>query len=64
MVFFWKLPGKKACDILLECMLERTHGIWKGYNYKITDIGLHCGFGLSCPSLLFFLGFGEAGLCL
>jgi hypothetical protein len=25
-VFFWKLPGKGACDVLLEWMLERTRG--------------------------------------
>lgn len=22
--FFWKLPGKRACDVLLEQRLERT----------------------------------------
>jgi hypothetical protein len=26
MVFFWKLPGKRACDVLLEWILERTCG--------------------------------------
>jgi len=24
MMFFWKLPGKEACDVLLERTLERT----------------------------------------
>ena len=26
-VFFWKKPGKRTCDILLELMLERTYDI-------------------------------------
>jgi hypothetical protein len=24
MVFFWKPPGKRECDVLLELKLERT----------------------------------------
>ena len=28
-MFFWKLTGKGACDILLEQTLERTHVVWK-----------------------------------
>ena len=39
MVVFWELPGKKACDILLEWMLERTHVVWNGYKYSPTDSG-------------------------
>jgi hypothetical protein len=32
-VFFWKLPGKGAYDVLLERMLERTHMFGKSiYN--------------------------------
>ena len=27
-VFFWKLPGKRSCDVLLEWMLERTRDVW------------------------------------
>ena len=37
MVFFWKLPGKRACGVLLEQMLERTHDVWKGYKYIPMD---------------------------
>ena len=42
--FFWKQPGKRACDVFLECMLERTHDVWKGFNYNPTDGG-QCGVG-------------------
>jgi hypothetical protein len=34
MEFFWKLPGQRACDILLEQTLERIHEVWKGYISK------------------------------
>ena len=34
---FWKQPGKRACDVLLELMLEKTHDVWKGYKYNPTD---------------------------
>jgi hypothetical protein len=30
-VFFWRPPGARARDVLLEQMLERTHDVWKGY---------------------------------
>ena len=40
--FFWKQPGKRACDVLLEWMLERTHDVWKGYKYNPRDSGRHC----------------------
>lgn len=36
-VVFWKLPGTRACDTLLERTLERTHGVWKGYTYNPAD---------------------------
>jgi hypothetical protein len=39
MVFFWKLPGKRTCDVLLEQMLERTRDAWKVYIYNATDSG-------------------------
>jgi hypothetical protein len=39
MVFFWKLLGKRACDVLLDWTLERTCDIWKGYKYNPTDSG-------------------------
>ena len=29
-VFFWKLSGERACDVLLEQMLERACDVWKG----------------------------------
>ena len=28
-VDFWKPYGERACDVLLEWMLERTHDVWK-----------------------------------
>lgn len=28
-LFFWKLSGEQACDVLLEQTLERTCDIWK-----------------------------------
>lgn len=38
--FFWKLPGKRACDVLLERRLERTCDVWKVYKYNPVDSGL------------------------
>jgi hypothetical protein len=35
-VFSWKLPGNRACDVMLQWMLERTRGVWKGYKYNPT----------------------------
>jgi hypothetical protein len=42
MVPFWKLPGERACDVLLERMLERTHDVWKGHKYNPTYGGRCC----------------------
>ena len=28
-VFFWKLPGERARDGMLDRMLARTHDVWK-----------------------------------
>jgi hypothetical protein len=39
---FWKVPGKGACNILLELMLERAHSVWEVYRYNPTDCGLGC----------------------
>jgi hypothetical protein len=39
MVFFWKLPGERACDILLKEMLEWTHAVWKDCKQNLTDSG-------------------------
>jgi hypothetical protein len=36
-VFFWKLPGKGECDVLLEQTLERTCDVGKEYKYNPTD---------------------------
>jgi hypothetical protein len=41
-VFFRRQPGKGACDVLLEWVLERTHDFWKGYKYNSTDSGRPC----------------------
>ena len=62
-VFFWKLPGKRACDVLLEQMLERTHDVWKGYKYNPTDSGPCCVTLIWHATLCWFsLGFADAGL--
>jgi hypothetical protein len=55
-MFFRKLPGKGARDVLLEQMLERTCDVWKGSKYNPIDSGRQCGIGLPCPSLLVFTG--------
>ena len=39
MVFFWKLPRERACDVLLEWMLERTHDVWKEYKCNSQTVG-------------------------
>jgi hypothetical protein len=54
-VFFWKLPGRRACGVLLEQTLKRTHDIWKGYKYKPTDIEHCCGIGSPCHYLFFLI---------
>jgi len=38
-VLLWKLPEKRAWDVLLEWMLERACDVWKDYNYNPTDSG-------------------------
>ena len=41
--FFWKLPGKGACDVLLDQMLDMcSHDTWEGYKYNSTDNGWSC----------------------
>ena len=42
MVFFWKLSGKRACDVLLEKMLKRICFVWKVYKYNPVDRGSRC----------------------
>ena len=29
MVYFWKLSGERACNVLLEQTFERTCDVWK-----------------------------------
>ena len=38
-VFFWKQPGKRGCEFLLEQMLERACDVWEEYKYNPTDSG-------------------------
>jgi hypothetical protein len=38
-VFFWKLPGEKACDVFLELTGERTQAVSNQYQYPPTDSG-------------------------
>ena len=52
MVFFWKLPGERAFDVLLEWILERTHYAWEEYKYNQTvDSALICNATLYWSSL-------------
>ena len=36
-VFFWKQPGKRACDVLLEQTVERKCHVGKAYKYNPAD---------------------------
>ena len=54
-LFFWKLSSERACDVLLEQMLERTRDVWKKYKYNPTDSGWYFGFGPPCWSLLIYV---------
>jgi len=55
-VFFWKLPGKEASEVLLEQMLKRTLDAWKGYKCNPTERGCCCTplvlLAMCCWSLL------------
>ena len=55
-MFSRKQPGKRACDVWLEWMLERICGMWKGYKYNPTDSGQLCGIGSPCHSMLVITG--------
>lgn len=35
-VLFWKLTGKRVCDILLEWKLKRTCDVWRECKYNLT----------------------------
>lgn len=50
MVFSW-LPGKRACDVQLEHVLERACDVWKGYKYNPTESEQPCVIGSPCHSL-------------
>lgn len=50
--FFWKLPGERACDVLLEWMPERTYDVCK--EYKSTHGGRHSRNSSPCNSWLVF----------
>lgn len=53
-MFFRKLPGKGACDILLEQTFERTHDVWRGYKCKPTDSGQNCVILVHLATLCWF----------
>ena len=55
MVFFWKLCGERACDVLLE----RVHDVWKECKCNSTDSGQLSDIGSPCWSLL---GFADDAL--
>jgi hypothetical protein len=39
MVFSWRQPGKRTCNVFLEEMPEKTHDVWKAYKYSQTHSG-------------------------
>lgn len=39
LMFFWRQPGKGACDIMLEGLCERACDVRKGYKYNSMDSG-------------------------
>jgi hypothetical protein len=39
---FMEASWKRACDILLEQMIEGTHDVCKGYEHNPTGSGQHC----------------------
>ena len=55
MVFFWKLCGERACDVLLE----RARDVWKECKCNSTDSGQLSDIGSPCWSLL---GFADDAL--
>jgi len=54
-VFFWKLTGKGACDVLLEQMLERACGVGKGINVTHQAVDDAVWYGFTLPSLLIII---------
>lgn len=55
-VFFWKLPGKTAYDVLVQLILEKACNIWKvcKYNPTVDTIMWHW---FTLHSMLVFIGF-------
>ena len=54
-VFFWRVPGKRACDVFRE----RQHDVWKEDKYNQKDSEQSSGIGSPCLSLL---DFADSGL--
>jgi hypothetical protein len=52
MVFFWKMPWGKACEILLDRTLERPCRVWKVNKYNPTISGQCSCTGSPCIVLL------------
>ena len=55
-MFFWKLSGERACDVLLEWMLEQTHYVQKQYKENPTDSEWCPCIDSPCNSLPVFVG--------
>ena len=56
-VFFWKQPGKGACDIFLEQTLARSSDVWKESKWNPINserLLLHCD-ALQCFTGLHFV---------
>lgn len=53
-VFFWKLSGERACDVLLKWTAERARDVWEENKYNPTDGGRYSGIGCLCWSSLGF----------
>lgn len=51
MMFFWKLPSEKACEVLLERVLERRCDVWIRFNSTDSAVVSIC-LATLCWSLL------------
>jgi hypothetical protein len=63
LVFFWKSPGERACDVLLEWTLERCMMFEK--SLSVAQQTVHNALVLVCLATLWWssLGFSVTGLC-
>ena len=59
MVFFWKLPGERVCDVFLEQMFERQLMLGKSVKQWTDDALALVHLATLCWSSL---GFADAGL--